>query len=148
MKQIANVEELGPRARALLEYVFEHPKATVKEMAQAMGISENRVYQIKANPKFQSCFPEMARRKLKAAVPGLTKRYLDLADQNENLGVAEKVVSRVLDSQKVLENQPQTQINIYQNMTVSDLRHKVEQISQIPNDVIDTEALADDTTTP
>jgi hypothetical protein len=122
----------------VLEYVFEHPKASVKEIAKEMGISENRVYQIKAHPKFQACFPEMARRKLKASVPELTGRYIELAKQDLNLGVAEKVVSRVLDSQKVLESTPPTQTNVFVNMSFDDLKRKVDQTGVVPGSVVDS----------
>lgn len=142
MKQLANLDDLGPRCRAILEYVFEHPKADVKEIAKAMGISINRVYQIKKHPKFQAAFPAKARQALKAAIPELTGRYIDLARQNENLGVAEKAVARVLDSQKVLETQaPTTQINVFQTLPTSDLRRKLESIQQTPEDSIDAEVV-------
>jgi hypothetical protein len=130
---------MGPRCRAVLEYIFDHPRADVKEIAKAMGISANRIYQIKKHPKFMAFFPEMARRRFKAAVPELTSRALDLARQNENLGVAEKVVARVLDSQKVLESTPQTQINVFQTMSIDDLRRKIEGIKGTVGDVIEGE---------
>lgn len=148
-KQIAIPEDLGPRARQVLEYVFEHPKASVKDIAEAMGLSANRIYRIKAHPKFQACFPAMARRKLKEAVPELTGRFLELARQNENLGVAEKVVSRALDSQKVLETPPQMQTNVFVNLNTNDLMQKVERLQELGKTSIDTDAVdAPDTTTP
>lgn len=138
MKQLQNPEELGPRVKAVLEYVFEHPRASVKEIAKVMGVSEERIYKIRKHPKFQAHFPAMARKKLKEAVPQLTGRFLELAMQNENLGVAEKVVARALDSQKVLESTPQTQINVFQTMSIDELKRKLDQSSIVPGNVVDT----------
>jgi hypothetical protein len=48
-------------------------------------------------------------------------------------------VSRALDSQKVLESTPTTQINVFQTMATPDLVRKVEQIKEVPTDFIESE---------
>lgn len=143
-KQIGNPDSLGPRAKQVLDIVFKHKKITNREVAKQLGISEQRVSQIRNHEKFVACLPAKARRVLKEAIPELSVRYLELGLQNENLGVAEKAVARVLDSQKVLENQaPTTQINVFQGMSTSELKQKLEQIRFSPTDAVDAEIVDD-----
>jgi predicted nuclease with RNAse H fold len=48
-------------------------------------------------------------------------------------------VERVLDTEKVLENHPTTQINVFQTMSSDDLMRKVEQITVAHGEVVDTD---------
>ena len=137
MKQLANPDDLGPRCREVLDYVFEHPKASVKEIAKAMGLSEARVYKIKAHPKFVACFPSKARSKAKTLIPQAMGKLEELMSQSENLEVSRKVVADVLASQKVLENSPTTQINVFQTMSFDDLKRKVDESRAMPDGVIE-----------
>lgn len=142
MKQLVTLEDLGPRCRQVLEYIFEHPRADVKEIGKALGMSISRVYQIRKHPKFQAMFPEMARRKVKGLIPKAVDKLERLLEQSDNLEVSRKVTESVLGSQKVLENQPQTQINVFQTMSIDDLKRKLDDIRTTPSDVVDTDVIS------
>lgn len=146
-KQIALPDDLGPRARQVIELVFANPKISNKEIAEQLGISGPRVSQIRNHPKFVACFPEMARRKVKSLIPKAMGKVEALLDQTANLEVSRKVMESVLASQKVLENQPTTQINVFQNMSVDDLKRKVDEISDMSAHVVDS-SVVEDTDTP
>ena len=141
MNHLVNPDDLGPRAKLVLEYVFEHPKATNREIAQVMGISDARVSRIRKHPKFMAAFPSKARARAKALIPQAMGKLEALMEQTENLEVSRKVVADVLATGKVLENAPTTQINVFQTMSQDELMRKVDKIRVVDPDVIDTDLI-------
>ncbi len=141
MKRLAQGKELGPRAKQVVEYVFANPSTSQKLIAKHFGLSEGRVSQIMKSDRVLAAFPLLAKRRIKSMVPKAVERLGELMSQTENLEVSRKVVERVLDTEKVLESQPTTQINVFASLSTQDLARKLEEIREAPSNIVDSEVV-------
>jgi predicted XRE-type DNA-binding protein len=130
---------LTQRMQEIVEYAFNNPTSTQRQIAEHFGVSEQRISHVMKSDRVLAAFPVFAKRRLKAMVPMAVEKLGQLMNQKENLEVSRKVVERVLDTEKVLENHPTTQINVFQTMSSDDLMRKVEQITVAHGEVVDTD---------
>ena len=135
--------KLGKRTREVVEYAFDNPNLTYTELSKHFGISKARISQIMTHDKVIAAFPVLARRKLGSMVPKAMRRFGQLMEQNDNLEVSRKVVQGVLESKKVLDPEPKTQINIYQQMPVEELKRMVDDSKVIDIPLSDVEMVTD-----
>lgn len=130
---------LTQRMRQIVEFVFDNPTLDHQAIANHFNISRSRVYVILHHPKVLDAYPILARAKIKGMVPKAIKRFNELMEQSDNLGVSEKVATRVLDSQKVLAPVEITHIHQLSEATIEELHSMVNQSQQIMQPVIEGE---------
>lgn len=134
---------LSPRIAEICSYYFEHPELNYTELSQHFNVSVQRISQIMSHPKVLAAYPVLAKRRIKSMVPRAISRMSELMNQNNNLNVAEKVASRILDSEKVLEPSTHKIIHEIQTKSVKELHDIIEACKSIPQPVIEAEIVAD-----
>lgn len=127
----------------IVTYAFSNPKLTYTQLAEVFNVSVQRISQIMNSTKVISAFPLLAQRKRTALVPKAMGRLEDLMDQNVNLGVAEKVVSRILDSEKVLEPETRRVIHELQSKSTEELLELIHSAQALPKQAIDAEIVSE-----
>jgi hypothetical protein len=135
-----NDKPLGPVASKVVELRFEHPEWTQRQIAAQLNLKEYRVSEVLRSPRVQARYPILARQRLRNMVPQAVRRMGELMTQTENLEVSRKVTERVLDTEKVLENQPQIQVNVFQSLPESELKQLVD-TQRIKDSAIDGEII-------
>lgn len=136
---------IGERACRILAIKFEHPEWTAKQIGDAVGVSSRRVSYLLSNQRVLAAMPIIARQRIKSMVPKATRALESLVDQNENLAVKEKAVTRVLADQKVLDA---PEIVVRHDITVKstqELEQMIRSSQVIPPHVIEAE-YSEDTT--
>mgnify|MGYP000570491348 CR=1 FL=1 len=135
---------LGPRASEILQYVFDHPECTQKQVADAVGVSRPRVSYIVGHPKVLKAFPILARRRMSGMLPQAVKRFETLMNQDENLEVSRKVVEQILKTEGVIENVQHIEVkNTTEIKTTEELKQLIERARDLPPSVIDAEIIVD-----
>lgn len=76
-------------------------------------------------------------------VPRAVDRLGELMTQNNNLAIAERVASRILDTEKVLEPSTHKIIHEIQTKSVKELQDIIEASKSIPMPIIDAEIVSD-----
>ncbi len=131
--------ELSPRISEIVNYFFANPSLNYTELSTHFNVSLPRISQIMNHPKVLAAYPVLARRAVKKLVPQAIGRLEHLMNQSENYAVSEKVVSKILDSEKVLEPQERKIIHEIQLKSVKELQDIVEGSKAIPKQVIEAE---------
>ena len=130
---------LSKRTQDLILYRFEHPKSTLKDIALAFNISIPRVSQILNSERVLQAYPLLARRKQRSLVPEALERRSELMNQNDNLGVAEKISSQILSQAGVLDPVPTVVIHELKLKTTEELQAIIDEGKKIQSPVIDAE---------
>lgn len=128
---------LTSRMLEVVNFYFDNPSMTQQELADHFKMSKGRISVILHHPKVLDAYPILARARLKGMVPKAIKRFNQLMAQETNLGVAEKVTTRVLDSQKVLAPLEITHVHELGKATIEELHALVNQSQEIQQPVID-----------
>src|SRR3954465_3732764 len=97
---------IGKRSLEIALYQFNNPGLSQTAVAEAMGVSVQRVNQVLNSDRVLNAFPLLAKRKVRSLVPKAVGRLEELMNQDLNMAVSEKVVSKILDQADVLSPQP------------------------------------------
>lgn len=139
----ASDRPLGEQTQLVVNCRFEHPEWNQKQIAEHLGVRQDRVSRILNNKRVVAAYPLLARQKIRSMVPKAVKRFGELMEQTENLEVSRKVTERVLETEKVLENAPSVQVNVFQTMQETELKQILEGKTIRP-DAIDAELVQPD----
>jgi hypothetical protein len=129
---------LKDNAKKLLVLRFEHPDWSYERLSQEVGLSKARISTILNHPRVLAALPHIARQRIKQLVPKATKAMEQLVEQNDNLMVKEKVVSRVLANEKVLDAPEIIVKNEITLKTVTELQQMVQSAGLMPTNVVET----------
>jgi predicted transcriptional regulator len=130
---------LKENARKVLALRFESPDLSHQQIAEQVGMTRQRVSAILRNPRVLAALPHIARQRIKNMVPKAVRAMEQLVEQNDNLIVKEKVVSRVLANEKVLDAPEILVRNEITLKTVTELQQIVQSAGFFPTNVVDTE---------
>jgi plasmid maintenance system antidote protein VapI len=141
---------LGPRATQILEYVFDHPELSQKEIAKDMGVSPNRISTIMNHKRVIAAFPLLGRKRISNMLPKALSRFSTLMNQNDNLEVSRKVTESVLKNEKVIDNTQHYVVkNQFEMMRPEELADIVKRAKLIDgNDIIQGELVENDQSEP
>ncbi len=139
-----NELKLTPRITEIVSLYFNDPSQSYTALAKSVGVSVARVSAIMNHPKVLAAYPILARSRIKSMVPKAVHRLERLMNQNENYAVSEKVVSKILDSEKVLEPSPQRFIHEIQMKSVSELQEIIDKSKALPQVILDAEIISED----
>jgi hypothetical protein len=139
---------IGPGASKIVIARFDYPTLSQLELAKKVGVSQPRIHAVLNHPKVIKAFPVLAHKRISGMMPKAVKKYEQLMDQTQNLEVSRKVTERVLESSKVLDSDPKVQVNIFQNMSNTDLKKYLQrdttQMDTSEGPVIDAEIVEED----
>lgn len=130
---------LSPRISSIVSYYFANPELSYTQLAKHFDISIQRISQIMSHPKVLESYPLLAKRRIKSLVPKAISRMEYLMKQSVNLQVSEKVVSKILDSEKVLEPVERRIIHEIQMKSVKELQDIIQGGKDLPRQVIEAE---------
>lgn len=136
--------ELTPRITQIVFYYFEHPDLNYTELSKVFKISVARISQIMSHPKVLAAYPILAKRRIKSMVPKAINRLEELMIQDDNMQVAEKVASKILDSEKVLEPVERKIVHEIQLKSVKELQDIIEGSKSLPQPVIDADIVSEE----
>lgn len=137
--------QLSNRITQIISYYFQNPNSRYKDLADKFNVSLPRISQIMNHPRVINAYPILAKRRIKSLVPKAVHKLENLMEQNVNLGVSEKVVSRILDSEKVLEPQERKVIHELQMKSTEELQQIIDNASKLPKQVIEAEIIEEAT---
>lgn len=132
---------LGKRTQEVVLFSFNNPRLSQTEIALHFNISPQRVSQIMNSRRVLDSFPMLAKHKAKSLIPKAMGRLEELMNQNENMGVSEKIVGKILDHGEVLVPQPQVIVHELRLKTVEELQEIVDQGKKLSGPVIDAELI-------
>lgn len=135
--------KLTPRIEQIVSFYFNNPRMSYTDLGVQFGISVQRISAIMANPRVLNAYPVLAKRKIKSMVPRAIDRLGELMDQNFNMAVSEKIASKILDSEKVLEPATHKIIHELQLKSVKELQTIIEGAKAVPQQVFDGEIVVD-----
>ena len=138
-----NEISLTPRITEIVTYYFANPSNTYTDLATHFNLSLARISQIMNHPKVLASYPILAKRRIKSMLPKAVERLDHLMNQSENYAVSEKVVSKILDSEKILEQSPRTIIHEIQMKSVKELQDIIQDAATLPQQVIEAEIVAE-----
>lgn len=131
--------QLSTRIAQVVTYAFANPDLSYTQLGKHFNISIQRISQIMNHPKVLASYPILARRRIKSLVPSAVKRLERLMNQNVNLNVSEKAVSKILDSEKVLEPSVRHIVHEIQTKSVKELQDIIQGGKELPRQVIEAE---------
>lgn len=134
---------LTPRIQQILSYYFQYPTSTYQQLADHFEISIQRISQIMNHPRVLNAHPVLAKRRIKSLVPKAVGKLEQLMMQDSNMHVSEKVVSRILDSEKVLEPTERKVIHELQFKSVEELQNIIEGAKSLPTQAIEAEIITE-----
>jgi predicted transcriptional regulator len=137
-------KELTPRMKQVVEYLFDHPQSTQKQIGNALGISDQRVSQILRSNRVLAAFPIVARMRVKQMIPKAVKAQQELIEQKENLMVRDKASARVLETGNIFVPQPTVQVNVIQQLTNDELARLVNKNQSLTLNSVDTDIVETD----
>lgn len=135
--------KLSPRIQEIVSFAFQNPNLNYTELSTHFNVSPQRISQIMHNERVLNAFPVLARRRIKSMIPKAINRLDYLMNQSDNMAVSEKVVSKILDSEKVLEPSPQKHIYELQFKSVEELQAIILNASSLPSAAIDAEIVSE-----
>lgn len=130
---------LTQRQLEIVNFVFDNPQLKQEDVAKALGVTPGRISVILNHPKVLDAYPILARARVKGMVPRAVVRFSQLMEQGANLGVSEKVTTRVLDSQKILNPVEIKHTHELGRATIDELQRIVGESRQIHEPVIEGE---------
>jgi len=131
--------------KQVVQAIFDNPSLTQVQIGKMLGISDRRVSQIMKCDRVLAAYPVLARSRVKAMVPDAVKRYGELLKQKDNPEVARKVTERILDTNKVLDAQPQVQVNVFATMPLENVVARVNTVLKTPAaPIFDAEIISTD----
>lgn len=136
--------ELTPRITEIVTFYFNNPDFTYTALAKQFSISVARISQIMSHPKVLNAYPLLAKRRIKSMVPKAINRLEELMIQDDNMQVAEKVASKILDSEKVLEPVERKIVHEIQLKSVKELQDIIEGSKSLPQPVIDADIVSEE----
>lgn len=142
MRELKEIK-LTPRIQEILTYYFNYPTSSYKEIAEHFGISIQRISQIMNHPRVLEAHPILAKRRIKSLVPKAVGKLEELMMQTTNMNVSEKVVSKILDSEKVLEPQERKIVHELQFKSTQDLQKIIQDAQALPQPVFEAEIVSD-----
>lgn len=138
-----NEIELSPRISQIVTFFFSNPEMNYTQLSTHFNVSVARISQIMNHPKVLASYPILAKRRIKSMVPRAVERLGELMNQRDNLQVSEKVVSKILDSEKVLEPVDRRIIHEIQLKTVKELQDIIKGSKSLPKQAIEAEIVSD-----
>lgn len=136
--------ELSARISEIVTFYFANPDYNYTELSKQFKVSVARISQIMSHPKVLAAYPILARKRIKSLVPQAVGKLEKLMNQRQNLAISERVVSKILDSEKVLEPSTHKIIHEIQLKSVKELQDIVEGSKTLPRQVIDAEIMEDE----
>jgi predicted transcriptional regulator len=131
-------KDLGPQAQRVIQFKFDHPEMTQRQIAKELGISEARVSFIVRQKRFRDALPYLAKESRKDLIPLAAKVEKDLL-KSDNDEVRRKVVAGLWTDHKVSEPEPRIEINIFQSMKNDELTRIVDQSKSTIQDIVDVD---------
>lgn len=131
--------EISPRLKQIVEFVFDNPGLTHRQLAAKLGLSHGRISQVLNHERVIAYYPVLAKRQYNGLIPKALRAQAELVDLKSNPMVRDKASARVLEAANILNSQPLVQVNVLSQLTEDELRRKIDQSTKLTPPSIDTE---------
>lgn len=146
-RQIVNIalQGLGPRARKIALYFFEHPEATQKEIAEHFGIVQQRVSTVLNSNRFIKALRSTAQRGFHHSIPLAMKELRKCLIQNKDYRVKRQTARDILEETSTIGPQKvQVQVSHLEQASPEELQAMIQEAAKVQAPIIDAEIVRDE----